>query len=178
VQWTGTGDGSYTGTDNPKQITINSPITETATWTHQYQLTVKIGGTGLPIDLKVHIQVNGKDIGTATTTKPVTAWVNEGSITVSTDKQDTVGKDKYNFLSWTGDASGTSNTVTITMNGAKTLTANYAKVLKSGVSTPLYTELAAFAAIFAAIGSITAAMTTRSKKHAKFEFMLKKQVTP
>ncbi|MGB9622752.1 MAG: hypothetical protein ACPL07_02795, partial [Candidatus Bathyarchaeia archaeon] len=36
--WTGSGTGSYTGMDNPATdaVTMNGPITETASWTHQY----------------------------------------------------------------------------------------------------------------------------------------------
>ena len=38
--WSGTGSGSYTGTDNPatNEVTMNAPITEAASWTHQYQI--------------------------------------------------------------------------------------------------------------------------------------------
>jgi hypothetical protein len=32
--WTGTGTGSYSGTNNPASITMGGPITETATFTH------------------------------------------------------------------------------------------------------------------------------------------------
>ena len=32
--WTGIGTGSYSGTNNPASITMNGPITETATFTH------------------------------------------------------------------------------------------------------------------------------------------------
>jgi hypothetical protein len=32
--WTGTGTGSYSGTNNPTSITMGGPITETATFTH------------------------------------------------------------------------------------------------------------------------------------------------
>jgi len=32
--WTGTGSGSYSGTNNPASVTMNGPITETATFTH------------------------------------------------------------------------------------------------------------------------------------------------
>ena len=38
--WTGTGVGSYTGTNNPANITMNGNIAETANWKTQYQLTV------------------------------------------------------------------------------------------------------------------------------------------
>jgi uncharacterized repeat protein (TIGR02543 family) len=32
--WTGTGTGSYSGTNNPASITMNGPVTETAAFTH------------------------------------------------------------------------------------------------------------------------------------------------
>jgi hypothetical protein len=32
--WTGSGNGSYSGPNNPASITTNGPITETATFTH------------------------------------------------------------------------------------------------------------------------------------------------
>jgi len=34
TNWTGTGTGSYSGTNNPASITMGGPITETATFTH------------------------------------------------------------------------------------------------------------------------------------------------
>jgi hypothetical protein len=34
TNWTGSGTGSFTGTNNPASITMGGPITETATFTH------------------------------------------------------------------------------------------------------------------------------------------------
>jgi hypothetical protein len=34
TNWTGSGTGSYSGTNNPASITMSAPITETATFTH------------------------------------------------------------------------------------------------------------------------------------------------
>jgi hypothetical protein len=34
TNWTGSGTGSYSGTNNPASITMGGPITETATFTH------------------------------------------------------------------------------------------------------------------------------------------------
>ena len=39
VGW-GQATGSYTGTENPVVITMDGPVTETATWKHQYKLTL------------------------------------------------------------------------------------------------------------------------------------------
>jgi len=38
--WTGTGAGNYTGTGTSVQVTMNSAVTEVASWTRQYMLTV------------------------------------------------------------------------------------------------------------------------------------------
>ena len=34
TNWTGSGTGSYSGTNNPASVTMNEPIAETATFTH------------------------------------------------------------------------------------------------------------------------------------------------
>jgi hypothetical protein len=34
VDWTGSGTGSYSGTNNPASITMGGPITETVTFIH------------------------------------------------------------------------------------------------------------------------------------------------
>jgi hypothetical protein len=127
--WKGEGSGSYTGTDNPRQITISAPITETANWRHQYKLTVQVGGSLLPATLRTEIKVDGKDIGEASPSKPVRSWIDAGStVKVTALNQVTVGRDKFNLVSWTGTAY-LGNTATLTMDTAKTLTANYQKAL-------------------------------------------------
>ena len=46
--WTGTGTGSYSGTNNPASITMNGPITETASFTQNpVQVTVQTNPAGL-----------------------------------------------------------------------------------------------------------------------------------
>jgi uncharacterized repeat protein (TIGR02543 family) len=105
--WTGSGTGSYTGADNPATdaVTINGPITETASWTHQYELTVTstydtAGGAG---------------------------WYDSGSTAYATLTDGTVSGGtgtQYVFTGWGGDASGSGLTSdAITMNGPRTATA-------------------------------------------------------
>jgi hypothetical protein len=52
TSWTGTGTGSYTGTDNPATITMNAPITETANFAQLATMTVSYeildGGSPTP----------------------------------------------------------------------------------------------------------------------------------
>ena len=47
--WTGTGTGSYGGSNNPGTVTMNDPITETASWTTQYQVTYQASGCVLAV---------------------------------------------------------------------------------------------------------------------------------
>lgn len=107
--WAGSGLGSYSGTNNPATVTMNSAaITETATWEHQYQLTI-ISPQGT---------VNGNntwyDVGTT-----ATATLTSGTVAGSSGTQ-------YVFLGWTGSASGSALTSNaITMNGPKTATASW-----------------------------------------------------
>ncbi len=38
--WNGSGEGSYTGTDNPATITLNGPVNQTALWRHEFKLSI------------------------------------------------------------------------------------------------------------------------------------------
>ncbi len=106
--WTGSGIGSYTGTNNPATITMNSPINETATWEHQYQLTI--------VSPQGTVTGNNTwyDVGTT-----ATATLNSGTVAGSTGTQ-------YIFAGWTGGASGSALTSNpITMSGPMTATASW-----------------------------------------------------
>jgi hypothetical protein len=114
--WTGSGSGSYTGTgNNTSLVTMNGAVTETASWTHQYQVT---------------FVVNPSSSGT--TNPSGTSWQNAGSIITITASRS--GTYKFNFWSTTGSITianptqgqgsiGSSTTATI--NGAGTITANF-----------------------------------------------------
>jgi hypothetical protein len=105
--WTGSGSGSYTGTDNTASVTMNGPITETASWTHQYYLTV-VSPYGTPGGM---------------------GWYNEGATAYATVTPLIVPGPtgvQYVFTHWSGDASGTASpSDPITMNAPKTATANW-----------------------------------------------------
>jgi hypothetical protein len=106
--WTGSGLGSYSGTNNPATITMNSPITETAVWEHQYQLTI------LSPQGTVANNNTWYDVGTT-----ATATLNAGTVAGSAGTQ-------YVFSGWTGDAAGSGLTSNlITMNAPKTATATW-----------------------------------------------------
>jgi hypothetical protein len=109
--WTGNGIISYTGTDNPaiNAVTMNGPITEAASWTHQYYLTVT------------------SPYGTPGTT-PDGPWYDEGDTAYATVTPLTVPGPggAYNFIYWLGDATGnTSPSDSIYMDGPKTALATW-----------------------------------------------------
>jgi uncharacterized repeat protein (TIGR02543 family) len=105
--WTGSGVGSYTGSANPATVTMNGNITEAASWEHQYNLNVSsaygtIGGAGW----------YGSGTSANATVSPLTVAGANGT--------------QYVFTGWSGDASGTTSPSNgITMNGPKTVTANW-----------------------------------------------------
>ncbi|GEM_PF-2615000 len=47
VRWEGEGTGSYSGTSNPSNCTMTTPITETAIWQNQHWLELSYTGTGV-----------------------------------------------------------------------------------------------------------------------------------
>lgn len=116
--WTGTGTGSYTGLDNPASVTMNAPITETASWTHQYYLTVN--------------SPHGAPGGEGWYDSSDTAYATITPLTVSglTGVQ-------YVFTHWSDDASGTTSPSNpIVMDGPKTTTANWKTQYYLAVTSP------------------------------------------
>ena len=116
--WTGTGSGSYTGTNNPatNAVTMNAAITETASWTHQYQVTVTaspsgaIGGT-----FAVTYTMSGTTYTNEQHNTPWTQWTDASTtVTVSSPQSPYNG---YTFSSYTNNP--------VTMNSAQTITLVY-----------------------------------------------------
>jgi hypothetical protein len=107
--WTGTGEGNYAGTDNPATITMNSAVTETASWGHEYRL------------------IMDTTIGT-TDPSAEENWYDAGStVQISATAPAATSDGRYDWLGWTGTGSGsysgTDKPASITMNGPITQTA-------------------------------------------------------
>ncbi len=112
--WTGTGTGSYTGlgtqsgSNYTASITMNSNITETASWSVQYELIVSSN--------------YGAAIGNLT-------WYIAGSTAYAAITPTKVGGatgTQYLFTGWSGDASGAASTSNaIIMDGPKTVVAQW-----------------------------------------------------
>ena len=101
-EWT----GDLTGTDNPKQITIDKAKTVTAVFVKkQYPLTVEIQGEGTVAEKVIKA-------GTATD-------YNSGTIVELT----ATAKAEWKFKEWSGDLTGTENPKEITIDKAKTVKA-------------------------------------------------------
>ena len=105
-EWT----GDLTGTDNPKQITIDKAKTVTAVFVKkQYPLTVEIQGEGTVAEKVIKA-------GTATD-------YNSGTIVELT----ATAKAEWKFKEWSGDLTGTENPKEITIDKAKTVKAVFVK---------------------------------------------------
>jgi Divergent InlB B-repeat domain len=93
-----------------REITVpSSPTTYTANYQKQFLLTMKVSS----------------QVGSV---KPGTSWHNSGA-TVPLSASGKLSEPRYDFLSWTGTGSGsytgTTNHVSVTMNGPITETANF-----------------------------------------------------
>ena len=103
--WTGSGTGSYTGTTNATNITMNGPITESASFTVNGVLTISFNGnpTGRTIIV---------DGTTYTTPWSTTAWTAGSTHTINTTSPQagTTGT-QYVYSSWS-DGGAQSHTIT------------------------------------------------------------------
>jgi hypothetical protein len=121
--WTGTGTGSFTGMDNPatNEVTMNGPITEAASWTHQYMLT----------------------LSSAYDTPTGAGWYDAGATATFGMTDTTVpggAGAQYVFTGWSssdsGGYTGTDVSHSVTMNGPITETANWKTQYYLTVNSP------------------------------------------
>ncbi len=111
--WTGTGTGSYTGTSNPANVSMNAPITETASFAQTVQVTVQTSPSGRSFT------VDGSTY-TAAQTFP---WTSGSSHTISTTTpQSGASGTQYVWSNWS-DSGSISHTVSPTSSA--TYTANF-----------------------------------------------------
>jgi arylsulfatase A-like enzyme len=112
--WTGSGAGSYSGTNNPASITMNGPITENAAFTqNNVQVTVQANPPGLAFTVD----------GTPYTAAQTFSWQPGSSHTIATTSPQSGGTGvQYVWTNWTGGGA-ISHTVAPTTN--KFYTANF-----------------------------------------------------
>ena len=112
--WTGSGTGSYSGTNNPASITMNGPITENASFTHDpVQVTVQTSPAGLSFSVD----------GTTYTAAQTFSWQSGSSHTIATTSPQSGGTGvRYVWMNWSGGGA-ISHPVAPTTN--KIYTANF-----------------------------------------------------
>jgi Arylsulfotransferase (ASST)/Divergent InlB B-repeat domain len=105
--WTGTGNGSYSGTNNPASITMNGPITENGSFTqNNVQVTVQTNLSGLSFTVD----------GTTYTATQTFSWVPGSSHTIATTSPQSGGAGvQYAWTNWSGGGT-ISHTVAPTTN--------------------------------------------------------------
>jgi uncharacterized repeat protein (TIGR02543 family) len=107
--WVGSGAGNYTGVSNSAQATLNGAVTEVASWTQQYMLTVtSLYGSPTPISgwfdagTAISASINSPVAGTIVFQYSCTGWTGAGSIPASgaaTSMQFTI--DQPSSVTWT-----------------------------------------------------------------------------
>ncbi|HSK70056.1 MAG TPA: FG-GAP-like repeat-containing protein, partial [Pyrinomonadaceae bacterium] len=114
--WSGSGTGSYSGTNNSQTITINNPITQTANFTQNpTNISVTVGTNLLGRSFTVD--------GTSYTTTRTFSWTPGSSHTISTTSPQSGGTGvRYVWSNWS-DGGAISHTVSPTSN--ITYTANF-----------------------------------------------------
>src|SRR5262249_7053479 len=107
IGWTGSGTGSYSGSNNPALVTMLGPITETAVFTQNpVQVTVQTNLTGLSFSVD----------GTTYTTLQTFSWQAGSSHTIATTSpQDGGSGVRYMWTRWS-DSGTISHTVVPTTN--------------------------------------------------------------
>ncbi|HEV7395485.1 MAG TPA: NF038122 family metalloprotease [Pyrinomonadaceae bacterium] len=123
--WTGSGTGSFTGSTNPVNVTMNAPITETASFTQN------------PSTIPVTVQTNpaGRSFmvdGTTFTTAQTLSWVPGSSHTISTASPQSGGTGtQFVWSSWS-DSGAISHNVAPTVS--TTFTANFTTQFQLAIS--------------------------------------------
>ncbi|MBC7188508.1 MAG: hypothetical protein H5U38_15905 [Calditrichaeota bacterium] len=106
--WVGSGLGSYSGPDSAATVTIQGPVTETATWHTEFLLATAqsppVGGTVSPA--------------------PPGAWY-DSSATVTLLATPAPG---YAWGNWSGAVNSTANPLSLVMTGPTTVTANFVRI--------------------------------------------------
>jgi flagellin-like protein len=138
ASWLGSGTGSYDGPIMTHDITMNGPITETASWTHQWRLTVTASPSGATGGTFAVTYTQGGSVHTneahATTW---IGWADAGTTATASSAQTPVGI--YAFSSYTNNGA--------TMNSAQTITLTY-------TATPMYVATSGEAHSPASLGSL------------------------
>ncbi len=115
IRWSGTGTGSYSGSNETHTVTMNNPIHESATWKTQFYLNTA---------------ESPPDYGNIYPSPPGT-WCDSSTI----QSISAVPESGYNLARWDGDLEGTDNPTSLFINGTKNVTAVFGKLVQITVAT-------------------------------------------
>jgi hypothetical protein len=111
--WSGSGSGSYSGSNNPASVTMNAPITETASFTATVAVTVGTSPTGRSFTVD----------GTSYTTAQTFTWTSGSSHTIATTSPQAGGTGTQYV--WTGWSDGGAISHAVAPTSAATYTASF-----------------------------------------------------
>jgi Divergent InlB B-repeat domain len=107
--------GDATGSSTPVAVTMSAPRSVTANYVVQYKLTLATDPAAVGVS-----NISGGSNGT---------FYDAGTVLnlQATDPVPLAAGSRWRFDQWSGDASGTANPVSLTMDAAKSVTAEYVK---------------------------------------------------
>ena len=114
VGWALDGHEPASGTETQMEMTVTNDATLTWLWTTNYRLTTASAGNGL--------------------VQPESGWQPAGVATQVLAEAD----EYFVFANWTGDAAGGDNPLALTMDAAKSVTANFAALHTTNRPAPLW----------------------------------------
>jgi hypothetical protein len=133
TSWSGSGSGSYSGTSSSQSVTINNPITETANWKTQYQVTfnyqVSGGGSGYYAPSVTYYQ-SGSQLSVTAGPPSASVWVDSGSTYTYTNNPLTGSGSSERWYA----SSGTSGTISFSTTINPTYYNQYLMTLSYSVS--------------------------------------------
>jgi hypothetical protein len=126
--WASSDTGGYTGADSSHSFTVNSPITETASWKTQWEVTFAVNPSGGGA-----ITVSGQP--------SATAWYDDGAV-ITIQASPNTG---CAYASWSSDTASivftdSSALTAVTIHGSGTITANF---LLADTTVPVITPAVA-----------------------------------
>lgn len=113
--WEGEGSGSYSGTLQSHSLTMNNPIIENVKWKKQYFLSTS----------------ENPDQGGDITPAPPGRWYNsdENADILATPAS------SYQFYKWSGDLTGNTNPVSLSMTEPFTVSADFSRIIQVTINT-------------------------------------------
>ena len=139
--WSGSGQGSYSGSSSSLQTVVNAPLTETA-----------IFYPGLTITMANHISGSyayGSVIGSISPSTPKTIFAPSGTNIQLTAKSKLF---IYSFSGWTGSATSNKSSISVVLNAPLSITANFSyNYVVIGVVSVAVIAVIVAAAVFVAL---------------------------